>query len=327
MTDIEQKKRLEQRRRRDPLVRKEKRSSTVLRVFWVLLATIVFHGGLALLVANIPEPAHDEDDDEPVEVAIVETPPPKEEPPPPPPPEPEEPSQPEEPPKPEPEEPPEPEPQPEPKQQQPEPRESQDPPEPKEQPPEPDEPPESTEPPPDEARQEQAASEAESMDALEVQGLDMNSTVEGGDGPTMKVGRDLNRGKITDNYVDPDRMDEIETGEGDGEGKGSSDTPGTAAKPRNCPEKEAQPVKRHQVPPDRYPLAARRRGIQGTVVALVTVDSEGRVSSVEILEGVGHGLDELAADAFRKWRFKPARANCSAVSSKVRVRHEFRLSR
>ncbi|MDP2271559.1 MAG: energy transducer TonB [Archangium sp.] len=44
----------------------------------------------------------------------------------------------------------------------------------------------------------------------------------------------------------------------------------------------------------------------GTVVLSVTVNELGAVTNVVVLEGPGSALNELAADALRKVRFKPA---------------------
>ena len=59
----------------------------------------------------------------------------------------------------------------------------------------------------------------------------------------------------------------------------------------------------------------------------VVVDADGKVTAVDLKKRVGGGLDELAAEAFRQWTFEPARDNCRAVRSKVRVTHTFRLQR
>jgi protein TonB len=307
---------VDDRRPTDPLLAgKETRGQTIARWAFVLSAALLVHLlaiGVAWLVPS--SESADEEGDSTVEVAVVEKEP---EPPEPPQPDPE----PEPPPEP-PEKPPE-EPAPEPEPQPPEPREPEPEPEPTPKPePQPKEPP----PEPDPDRQESAQKEAESMKAVELEGLTMESTVEGGEGPTMKVGKGIESGKITDNYVDPDRMDSIQTGDGDGAGRGGSDTPGTGSAPRNCPEQGASVKNKVRVSPDDYPMQAKRRGIEGEIVGLVTVSTDGSVQSVEIVEGLGSGLDGLAREAFQQWTFEPARRDCQAVRSKVRVRHRFNLT-
>jgi protein TonB len=306
---------VEDRRPTDPLLSgKETRGQRIARWAFVLTAALLVHLlaiGVAWLVPS--SESADEEGDNTVEVAVVEKEP---EPPEPPEPEPQPaPEPPEEPPE---EPPPEPEPTP-PEPSEPEPRD----PEPK---PDPQPQPEVPPPEPDPDKQESAEKEAESMEAVELEGLTMESTVEGGEGPTMKVGKGIESGKITDNYVDPDRMDSIQTGDGDGSGRGGSDTPGTGSAPRNCPEQSASVNNKVRVSPEDYPMQAKRRGIEGEIVGLVTVGTNGRVQAVEIVQGLGSGLDDLAREAFKKWTFEPARRDCRAVTSKVRVRHRFNLA-
>jgi protein TonB len=58
-----------------------------------------------------------------------------------------------------------------------------------------------------------------------------------------------------------------------------------------------------------YPKDAEQNGIEGKVRLRVALDERGRVSSVRVLSGLGHGLDQAAVDALRhKCRFKPALA-------------------
>ncbi len=67
-------------------------------------------------------------------------------------------------------------------------------------------------------------------------------------------------------------------------------------------------------PSARYTEAARKARVQGVVVSQVVIDSEGRVSRVEILRGLPMGLDESAAMALRRWRFAPATLEGNPVS-------------
>lgn len=45
----------------------------------------------------------------------------------------------------------------------------------------------------------------------------------------------------------------------------------------------------------------------GTVMLRVIVSTEGRAERIQVLKGVGLGLDERAAEAVRMWRFRPGR--------------------
>lgn len=55
-----------------------------------------------------------------------------------------------------------------------------------------------------------------------------------------------------------------------------------------------------------YTEEARKSKYQGTVLirAIITVD--GRATNIQIVKGLGLGLDEKAIEAVRNWRFKPA---------------------
>ncbi|MBW7850726.1 MAG: energy transducer TonB [Rhodospirillales bacterium] len=79
-------------------------------------------------------------------------------------------------------------------------------------------------------------------------------------------------------------------------------------------------------PPPVYPLAARRRGLQGVVVLTVEVDAEGRPGLVTVRKSAGHALlDGSAVAAVRGWRFVPATSGGRPVASTVEVPVRFKL--
>lgn len=56
-----------------------------------------------------------------------------------------------------------------------------------------------------------------------------------------------------------------------------------------------------------YPKEAEENGIEGKVRLRVALDERGRVSSVRVLSGLGHGLDQAAAEALKhRCKFSPA---------------------
>jgi protein TonB len=75
-----------------------------------------------------------------------------------------------------------------------------------------------------------------------------------------------------------------------------------------------------------YPLSARRRGEQGTVLLKVLVTREGAAAAVDVEKTSGHAaLDQAALEAVRKWRFAPARRGAEPIASSVLVPIVFRL--
>ena len=63
-----------------------------------------------------------------------------------------------------------------------------------------------------------------------------------------------------------------------------------------------------------YPIAARRRRQEGTVILNVLVDESGKVLEVEVIRGVSDELDAAAERAARSWAYRPAKKDGVAVS-------------
>ncbi len=79
-------------------------------------------------------------------------------------------------------------------------------------------------------------------------------------------------------------------------------------------------------PPPVYPLAARRRGFEGTVLVRAEVSADGECLRVELNKTSGHEvLDQAALEAVKKWRFVPARRGNQAVADWVGVPITFKL--
>ncbi|HEY0720133.1 MAG TPA: energy transducer TonB [Gammaproteobacteria bacterium] len=80
-------------------------------------------------------------------------------------------------------------------------------------------------------------------------------------------------------------------------------------------------------PQPRYPLAARRRGIEGTVLIRAQIREDGHCHQVNLSRGSGHALlDQAALEAVKRWRFVPARRGTQSVSAWVVVPITFRLT-
>jgi periplasmic protein TonB len=77
-----------------------------------------------------------------------------------------------------------------------------------------------------------------------------------------------------------------------------------------------------------YPPEMQRMGIEGSVVAKLYVDENGDVRRVTITEKGGHGFDELARDALKKFKFSPARtSDGKAVPTNIVYKYTFVLPR
>ena len=74
-----------------------------------------------------------------------------------------------------------------------------------------------------------------------------------------------------------------------------------------------------------YPEDARSRGIEGTVVLSVLVDETGHVRTVKVLSGPGGGLDQAAAKAVERIRFRPATRKGQPVAAQITYRYTFLL--
>ena len=87
-----------------------------------------------------------------------------------------------------------------------------------------------------------------------------------------------------------------------------------------------------------YTAAARKDGVRARVVVRVRVSAVGEVQEVEVTERyllgsdashrelvahLGHGLEEAALSAARRWLFRPARQNGEAVASYTTLTFSF----
>jgi protein TonB len=79
-------------------------------------------------------------------------------------------------------------------------------------------------------------------------------------------------------------------------------------------------------PPPKYPLIARKRGYQGTVVLEVLVDRNGRVGDLRLFTSSGHPiLDRSAMASVKGWLFEPGMKGDKKIDMWVRVPIRFEL--
>jgi len=80
-------------------------------------------------------------------------------------------------------------------------------------------------------------------------------------------------------------------------------------------------------PPPSYPAAARRLGVEGTVMLKVLVSKEGKALEIEVAQSAGEILDKSAVEAVKNWRFVPARRGDVPYDEWVHVPLAFRLKK
>ncbi len=113
-------------------------------------------------------------------------------------------------------------------------------------------------------------------------------------------------------------------GEGDGPGIGAGSGGGTGGGPYRAGAGIDAPRLLHEVKAN-YTEDARRQGIQGHVALEIVVRRDGSVGSVRVVRGLDSGLDRMAMDAVRQWRFAPARRQGVPVDVIAEVSVQFKL--
>jgi TonB family protein len=75
-----------------------------------------------------------------------------------------------------------------------------------------------------------------------------------------------------------------------------------------------------------YPAAAQESGITADVLLRLRVEADGSVSEAEVLTPAGHGFDEAAVAAARRFVFSPALANGQPVAVRIPFKYSFTLT-
>lgn len=76
-----------------------------------------------------------------------------------------------------------------------------------------------------------------------------------------------------------------------------------------------------------YPLFARRLGKEGRVILRLTIDEQGKLLNIEVLENPGYGFADSAIDAVRKSTFIPAQKEGKPFAVKAILPIRFALRR
>src|SRR5207237_214881 len=88
-----------------------------------------------------------------------------------------------------------------------------------------------------------------------------------------------------------------------------------------------KPPQASHAPDPTYTDTARRDKVEGTTVLLVVVNENGSPEVLEIVRGLGEGLDTQALATVAGWRSKPAMKNGQPVAVLINVEVNFHLQR
>ena len=79
-------------------------------------------------------------------------------------------------------------------------------------------------------------------------------------------------------------------------------------------------------PDPQYTDEAREAKLQGRVTLRALVGTDGRASQIQVVQGIGMGLDDRAVQSVRSWKFTPAHDGARrAVPSWITIEIIFRL--
>src|SRR5262249_7266880 len=76
-----------------------------------------------------------------------------------------------------------------------------------------------------------------------------------------------------------------------------------------------------------FTTEALAANVEGTVTLEGHVDTQGRVSALRVIKGLGYGLDQKAIDAVLSWKFRPALRTGSRVEAIMQIEVDFRIQR
>jgi TonB family protein len=78
-------------------------------------------------------------------------------------------------------------------------------------------------------------------------------------------------------------------------------------------------------PEPKYSEQARKAKWSGAVQVSIVVDANGMPQNIHVIKALGMGLDEMAIEAVRQWRFKPGQKNGKPVAVAATLEINFRL--
>jgi protein TonB len=76
-------------------------------------------------------------------------------------------------------------------------------------------------------------------------------------------------------------------------------------------------------PPPKPDLSVLPRGTKGDVILDVVIDTNGKISNVKMMTGLGYGIDELVIATVQQWTFRPATQNGHPVASEQELHFHY----
>jgi TonB family protein len=76
-----------------------------------------------------------------------------------------------------------------------------------------------------------------------------------------------------------------------------------------------------------YPMFARKLGREGRVMLKLTIDENGNLLDIEVIEKAGYGFTEAAVEAVKKSTFLPAKRDGKPIASRALLPIRFQLER
>jgi protein TonB len=80
----------------------------------------------------------------------------------------------------------------------------------------------------------------------------------------------------------------------------------------------------HKTDPE-YTKQALDARVAGSVTLSGMIGTDGVPSDINVVKGLGNGLDEKAVECFQAWRFSPGLKNGQPIPVKTQVEVKFRL--
>tara|TARA_R110002096_G_scaffold436061_1_gene666644 strand:- start:33025 stop:33771 length:747 start_codon:yes stop_codon:yes gene_type:complete len=154
-------------------------------------------------------------------------------------------------------------------------------------------------------------------------GLNLGSTVAGGNGPSFATGTSLD-GETDSKAVDPNQAARAPE-----DGATDIDAPKTNRKATRIPTagvKLVKPKPKARVKPE-YPPTLRAQGIEANVVVEVSINASGKVTKARLIDGSKYDdMNTQALIAARKETFSPATRDGVAIPFTITYTIRFRLN-